>query len=157
MNLPPLLQLLVAILGALGLTGMLGPWIVRRWKAGGNAELVEQMKATFATVETFNRYTEKWDHALGGFTARVDREMKSLDDRVTGAVSAIGMANTNAEEALGIAEKAADRMEKLEDRWTNEILPRLEKIADRQQELGEAIAEQTGVLKGMRGSRKDTP
>jgi hypothetical protein len=147
MDLPPTVQLVLtmagALAGALGLTGMIGPWVVRRWKAGATAEMVEQMKGAFATVEAFNAYTGKWDHAMDGFTARVDREMKDLHGKVDGCVSLATNAGAEASEAHDAADRVAQRLEYLEE----QVLPRLDKISDTLIKQGEHISEQTGVLK----------
>jgi hypothetical protein len=141
-DLPPAAQLLLTFAGALGLTGMIGPWIVRQFRRGARAELEDSLQAKFATVETFNAYATKWTAALDGITVRVDGEMRDLNRKVDGAVSAAVNAASEASAAHDVADKVAARVDMLEEH----IIPQLREIGKTLIDQGNLISKQTGVL-----------
>jgi hypothetical protein len=152
-DLPPTLQMVLtlggALAGALGLTGMIGPWVVKRWKAGATAELAEQLGHTFVTVESLNAFSHKWTSALDGLTLRVDGEMCELERKVGGAVSAAVNAASEASDARSAADDAKDLAERVEQRvgmLEQSVIPQLRDISKQLQEQSNHLSKQTGVL-----------
>lgn len=105
----------------------LGGFLVRLLRSGARADLVAEMRKEFATHDEVK--------ALKG-------DVNNLGGKVDGVITAVGTANTNADEARELTEKLEARVDNLE----HQVMPQLEKINETLVKQGEHIARQTGVL-----------
>lgn len=123
MNLPPTLQLLLTIAGALGLTGMIGPWVVRQFRRGAYAELEDALSKKFSTLETFN-----------AFRRAVKQEVQELRTFGEATRSMAELANDQAGTALDkvreVELRIAHQWERITERMENTAAT-LERVTDK--------------------------
>jgi hypothetical protein len=121
---------LVALLApvAIGVGAWLRGFLGGLLRSGAHANLVKELRGEFATKAELVVMNDHLDR-LGG--------------KVDGVITAIGTANTNADGAREEVERVEQRMQFLEQ----QVLPRMDAMADQLRIQGEAIATNTATLK----------
>lgn len=136
--------MLLTIAGALGLTGMIGPWVVRQFRRGAREELVDALKEEFAPISVVN-----------AFRRAVKQEVQELRTFTEATRSMAEISTRNADTALDkIREmeiRAANQWERMTERMQT-TAETLERVTDRV----EKIALQQARIEGERHPRGET-
>lgn len=136
--LPPFYQATFALLAFVIGGGTIGPWLVKRFKLGGRAEMEKELESKFVTLPVFQKLASDVDK-IGG--------------KITGVQRVAEIATENAEAALTHAEQLERRQS---DQWERitERLSETARVLDRVSTRVEAVALEQARTEGqLRGRR----
>jgi hypothetical protein len=143
MDLPPMAQLLLTLAGGLGLTGMIGPWVVRQFRRGARAELEDSLESKFATRES-----------LTGLRRALLKEQQDLRTLCEATRSMAEIATHNADTALDkvreVEMKITHQWERITERMQS-TAETLERVANKVEKMA---LEQAKLEERSRGERK---
>lgn len=134
-SLPPWAEALLAMVAfALG-TLRVGPWLMRRIRAGTDAELIDRLKQTFATR-----------HDMNNFRQSLEALVEECSQTARLAQDASKLALQNADTGLDQTRELKIRVEAHNERLVAEVLEPIKEIVREQREMGRTLAAQTALL-----------